>query len=71
MTDFETINIDVNTLRTQALMGYVRQEFDKESMLYAKYDVIEFAKTLQLPTAFISELLRDYNFELSLQFTKI
>jgi hypothetical protein len=61
MTDFETINTELNTLRTEALQGYVREEFDKEVMLYAKYDVINFAKQLHLGFDFINELLEDYN----------
>jgi len=65
MTDFDTLESSVNSLRTQALIGYVRQEFDKEQMLYAKYDVINFAKSLGLPPSFIEELNKDYSFEVS------
>jgi hypothetical protein len=69
MTDFETINTELNTLRTEALRGYVRAEFDKESLLYAKYDVINFAKQLHLGEEFINKLLEDYNQQA--QFSKI
>ena len=61
MTDFEITNTELNTLRIEALRGYVREEFDKEVMLYAKYDVINFAKQLHLGFDFINELLEDYN----------
>jgi hypothetical protein len=61
MTDFETINTELNILRVTALQGYVREEFDKEVMLYAKYDVINFAKQLHLGFDFINHLLEDYN----------
>jgi hypothetical protein len=61
MTDFETINTELNILRVTALQGYVREEFDKEVMLYAKYDVINFAKQLHLGFDFINELLEEYN----------
>ena len=61
MTDFEITNTELNTLRTEALRGYVREEFDKETMLYAKYDVINFAKQLHLGFDFINELLEEYN----------
>jgi hypothetical protein len=61
MTDFEITNTELNTLRTEALRGYVRAEFDKETMLYAKYDVINFAKQLHLGFDFINELLEEYN----------
>lgn len=60
MTDFETINTELNTLRIEALRGYVRAEFDKESLLYAKYDVINFAKQLHLGDEFINKLCEDY-----------
>ena len=61
MTDFETINTELNTLRTEALRGYVKEEFDKEPMLYAKYDVINFAKQLNLGDEFINKLLDEYH----------
>jgi hypothetical protein len=61
MTDFETINSELNVLRVAALQGYVKEEFDKEQMLYAKYDVINFAKQLHLGEEFINELLEEYN----------
>lgn len=61
MSDFETINTELNTLRIEALRGYVEQEFDNEQMLYAKYDVIEFAKQLQLGDEFINKLLEEYH----------
>jgi hypothetical protein len=69
MTDFETINSELNVLRVAALQGYVREEFDKEQMLYAKYDVINFAKQLHLGEEFINELLEEYNKQA--QFSKI
>lgn len=69
MTDFETINTELNTLRTEALRGYVKEEFDKEPMLYAKYDVINFAKQLHLGDEFINKLLEEYNQQA--QFSKI
>jgi hypothetical protein len=69
MTDFETINTDLNRLRTEALQGYVQEEFEKEQMLYAKYDVINFAKQLALDESFINKLLDDYNQQA--QFSKI
>lgn len=69
MTDFETINSELNVLRVTALQGYVREEFDKEQMLYAKYDVINFAKQLHLGDEFINELLDEYNKQA--QFSKI
>jgi hypothetical protein len=69
MTDFETINSELNVLRVAALQGYVREEFDKEQMLYAKYDVINFAKQLHLGEEFINELLVEYNKQA--QFSKI
>lgn len=69
MTDFETINTELNTLRTEALRGYVKEEFDKEPMLYAKYDVINFAKQLHLGDEFINKLLDEYNQQA--QFSKI
>jgi len=69
MTDFETINSELNVLRVAALQGYVREEFDKEQMLYAKYDVINFAKQLHLGEEFINQLLEEYNKQA--QFSKI
>ena len=69
MTDFETINSELNVLRVAALQGYVREEFDKEQMLYAKYDVINFAKPLHLGEVFIKPLLEEYNKQA--QFSKI
>lgn len=69
MTDFEITNTELNTLRIEALRGYVREEFDKEQMLYAKYDVINFAKQLHLGFDFINELLEEYNKQA--QFSKI
>ena len=69
MTDFETINSELNVLRVAALQGYVKEEFDKETMLYAKYDVINFAKQLHLGDEFTEELLKEYN-ELA-KFSKI
>jgi hypothetical protein len=69
MTDFETINSELNVLRVAALQGYVREEFNKETMLYAKYDVINFAKQLRLGEEFINELLEEYNKQA--QFSKI
>lgn len=69
MTDFEITNTELNTLRTEALRGYVKEEFDKEPMLYAKYDVINFAKQLQLGDEFINKLLDEYNQQA--QFSKI
>lgn len=65
MTDFETIKSDVNQLRTAALVGYVRQEFDQEGMLYAKYDVINLARKMELPPSFIEDLMKDYSFAAS------
>ena len=69
MTDFETISSELNVLRVEALQGYVREEFNKETMLYAKYDVIDFAKQLHLGFDFINELLEEYNKQA--QFSKI
>jgi hypothetical protein len=69
MTDFEITNTELNTLRIEALRGYVNEEFNKEVMLYAKYDVINFAKQLHLGDDFIEELLKEYN-ELA-KFSKI
>jgi len=61
MSDFETINTELNTLRNEALRGYVKQEFNNEKMLYAKYDVINFAKQLELGDEFINKLLEEYH----------
>jgi hypothetical protein len=61
MTDFETISSELNVLRVAALQGYLKEEFNKEPMLYAKYDVIKFAKQLHLGFDFIKELLEEYN----------
>ena len=69
MTDFETINSELNVLRVAALQGYLKEEFNKEPMLYAKYDVIKFAKQLHLGFDFINELLEEYNKQA--QFSKI
>ncbi len=69
MTDFETISTDLNRLRVKTLQGYIQEEFDKEQMLYAKYDIINFAKQLALDKSFINKLMDDYNHQS--QFSKI
>jgi len=61
MTDFETINSELNVFRVTVLQRYVRQEFDNETLLYAKYDFINFARQLHLSFDFIEKMLEDYN----------